>query len=45
MDDYELEEELDDTWIKQIEEEEKDYNSFYKEEIRVFQIRLLQKNI
>ena len=31
MDDYELEEELDDTWIKQIEEEEKDYNSFYKE--------------
>ena len=32
MDDYELKEELDDTWIKEIEEEEKEYNSFYKEE-------------
>ena len=31
MDDYELKEELDDTWIKEIEEEEKEYNSFYKE--------------
>ena len=39
MDDYKLEEELDDTWIKEIEEEEKEYNSFYKEQnetIKVF---------
>ena len=35
MSEYEIEsdvDELDDSWIKEIEEEEKDYNSFYKEE-------------
>ena len=44
MSEYEIEsdiEELDDSWIKEIEEEEKEYNSFYREEnelIKVFYV-------
>ena len=41
MSDYEVVsdvEELDDSWIKEIEEEEKDYNSFYKEENEMIKV-------
>ena len=34
-------EELDDSWIKEIEEEEKDYNSFYKEENETIQVNYI----
>ena len=50
MSDYEVVsdvEELDDSWIKEIEEEEKDYNSFYKEEnemIKVVYIYINKEN-
>ena len=50
MSEYEMEsdiEELDDSWIKEIEEEEKDYNSFYKEEndtINIFYIYINKHN-
>ena len=50
MSEYEIEsdvDELDDSWIKEIEEEEKDYNSFYKEEnemIKVVYIYINKEN-
>ena len=50
MSEYEMEsdiDELDDSWIKEIEEEEKDYNSFYKEEndtINIFYIYINKNN-
>ena len=50
MSEYEIEsdvEELDDSWIKEIEEEEKEYNSFYKEEnelIKVFYVYINKEN-
>ena len=50
MSEYEVEndiEELDDSWIKEIEEEEKEYNSFYKEEndtINIFFIYINRQN-
>jgi hypothetical protein len=39
-DEYEIdtEEELDESWITQIEDEEKEYNSFYKEENEVIEM-------
>ena len=40
-------EELDDSWIKEIEEEEKEYNSFYREEnelIKVFYVYINKEN-
>ena len=46
MDEYEIEDidELDDSWIKEIEEEEKEYNSFYKEENDTIKIFGTSKN-
>ena len=50
MSEYEIEsdvEELDDSWIKEIENEEKEYNSFYKEEndtVNIFYIYINNKN-
>ena len=50
MSEYEIEsdvEELDDSWIKEIEEEEKEYNSFYREEnelIKVFYVYINKEN-
>ena len=44
MSEYEIEsdvDELDDSWIKEIEEEEKDYNSFYKEENETIQVNYI----
>ena len=44
MSEYEIEsdvEELDDSWIKEIEEEEKDYNSFYKEENETIRVNYI----
>ena len=44
MSEYEIEsdiDELDDSWIKEIEEEEKDYNSFYKEENETIRVNYI----
>ena len=44
MSEYEIEsdvDELDDSWIKEIEEEEKEYNSFYKEENRTISVNYI----
>ena len=49
MSEYDIEDvdELDDSWIKEIEDEEKEYNSFYKEEnetIKIFYIYINKEN-
>ena len=44
MSEYEIEsdvDELDDSWIREIEEEEKDYNSFYREENEIIEVNYI----